>query len=40
MARSITAQTFGESYIVVNGISYTQKEYKKMLRDKGIIKPK
>ena len=40
MARSITAQTFGESYIVVNGISYTQKEYKKMLREKGVIKPK
>lgn len=40
MARSITAQTMGESYIVVNGVTYTQKEYKKMLRDKGIIKPK
>ena len=37
---AITAQTIGESYIVVNGISYTQKEYKKMLRDKGVIKPK
>ena len=41
MARNaITAQTMGESYIVVNGISYTQKEYKKMLREKGVIKPK
>ena len=41
MARnSITAQTSGESYVMVNGVTYTQKEYKKMLRDKGIIKPK
>lgn len=41
MARnSITAQTYGESTIVVNGKTYTQLEYKNYLKEKGLIKPK
>ena len=38
MRRAITASTFGESMIVLNGVSYTQAEYKKYLKEKGKIK--
>lgn len=38
MRRAITSSTFGESMIVVNGVSYTQSEYKKYLKEKGKIK--
>lgn len=37
---SITAQTYGESFVTINGKTYTQKEFNKMLREKGLIKPK
>ena len=41
MARnSITSSTYGESTIIVNGKVYTQSEYKKYLKAKGLIKPK
>lgn len=41
MARnSVTSMTSNESIIVVNGVAYTQKEYKKMLREKGVIPKK
>lgn len=40
MRNSITSMTSNESMMVVNGVYYTQNEYKKMLKDKGIIKPK
>lgn len=41
MARnSITSMTSNESVIVVNGMTMAQKEYKRMLRAKGVIKPK
>lgn len=37
---SITSMTSNESTIIVNGKVYTQSEYKKYLKEKGIIKPK
>lgn len=40
MRNSITSTTLCESIIVVNGVSMTQREYRKMLKERGLIKAK
>lgn len=41
MARnSITSATLCESYVTINGVTMTTKEYRKMLNEKGLIKSK